>query len=306
MPSQWNLTYTGKTSLESNILTYYKKLKKYISNETISKIFDGFPESISVYLLILGEIQFRNGLHTNTSTQALHEFTTFDRNLCILLYKYISSSLFIECINIPDVETFVFKQGERDLTNVTTTDHALQSDELKLEELDFVEDSTNTNKQLIADYLIDCCSIFSVTKKKALNHSLQDIKNNVSKDKEKEKQFEFTDKLANMDNEERELNNLFKNHNLGDWGKGKEKGITQYDKDFFDMEVKEREKRIILERNLANNPDVTDMNLNIFAMEYEEDSHVAAEIEFDVFNLDDMPEDDDSGEMDDGGYNGGK
>ena len=306
MPSQWNLTYTGKTSLESNILTYYKKLKKYISNETVSKIFDGFPESISVYLLILGEIQFRNGLHTNTSTQALHEFTTFDRNLCILLYKYISSSLFIECINIPDVETFVFKQGERDLTNVTTTDHALQSDELKLEELDFVEDSTNTNKQLIADYLIDCCSIFSVTKKKALNHSLQDIKNNVSKDKEKEKQFEFTDKLANMDNEERELNNLFKNHNLGDWGKGKEKGITQYDKDFFDMEVKEREKRIILERNLANNPDVTDMNLNIFAMEYEEDSHVAAEIEFDVFNLDDMPEDDDSGEMDDGGYNGGK
>ena len=109
-----------------------------------------------------------------------------------------------------------------------------------------------------------------------------------------------------MDNEERELNNLFKNHNLGDWGKGKEKGITQYDKEFFDKEVKEREKRIIMERNLANNPDVTNMNLNIFAMEYEEDAHVAAEIEFDALNLHDIPEDDDTGEMDDEGYNGGK
>ena len=277
-----------------------------MSNETICKIFSAFPESISVYLLILGEIQFKNGLDTNTSSGIMYEFTTFDRNLCTLLYKYIASSLFIEFINIPDVETFVFKQGERDLTNVTTTDHALQSEELKLEEIDFVEDSTNTNKQLIADYLIDCCSIFSLTKKKALNLSLQDIKNNVNKEKEKEKQFDFTDKLANMDNEERELNNLFKNHNLGDWGKGKEKGITQYDKEFFDKEVKEREKRIIMERNLANNPDVTNMNLNIFAMEYEEDAHVAAEIEFDALNLHDIPEDDDTGEMDDEGYNGGK
>ena len=306
IPSQWNFTYTGKMSLESNILNYYKKLNKYMSNETICKIFSTFPESISVYLLILGEIQFKNGLDTNTSSGIMYEFTTFDRNLCTLLYKYIASSLIIEFINIPDVETFVFKQGERDLTNVTTTDHALQSEELKLEEIDFVEDSTNTNKQLIADYLIDCCSIFSLTKKKALNLSLQDIKNNVNKEKEKEKQFDFTDKLANMDNEERELNNLFKNHNLGDWGKGKEKGITQYDKEFFDKEVKEREKRIIMERNLANNPDVTNMNLNIFAMEYEEDAHVAAEIEFDALNLHDIPEDDDAGEMDDEGYNGGK
>ena len=306
IPDQWNFTYTGIRSLESNILHYYKKLNKYMSNETISKLFDAFPESISIYLSILGEIQFKNGLDTNTSGGILREFTSFDRNLCLLLYKYIASSVFIECINIPDVETFVFKQGERDLTNVTTTDHALQSEELKLEELDFTEDSINTNKQLIADYLIDCCSIFSLTKKKALNLSHQDIKNNVNKEKEKEKHFEFTDKLANMDNEERELNNLFKNHNLGDWGKGKEKGITQYDKDFFDKEVKEREKRIIMERNLANNPDVNNMNLNIFAMEYEEDATVAAEIEFDAYNLHDIPEDDDAGEMDDGGYNGGR
>ena len=41
-------------------------------------------------------------------------------------------------------------------------------------------------------------------------------------------------------------------------------------------------------------------------MEYEEDATVAAEIEFDAYNLHDIPEDDDAGEMDDGGYNGGR
>ena len=107
IPDQWNFTYTGIRSLESNILHYYKKLNKYMSNETISKLFDAFPESISIYLSILGEIQFKNGLDTNTSGGILREFTTFDRNLCLLFYKYIASSVFIECINIPDVETFV-------------------------------------------------------------------------------------------------------------------------------------------------------------------------------------------------------
>ena len=305
IPNHWNMTYSGKKSIESLIEMYYSKLNKYMNNETIISLFQSFPDEIELYIKILGEIQFKLGNFIETGSDVIYEFKTFDKNLCVLIHKYVITSLIYEMTNIPDVEKFEFKLGRKELVE-TTTSVSLESDSLKLEEMDFEEDVPNTNKELIANYIIDSCSIFSITKKKVLNFSLQDIKKKVNVEKEKEKRYEFTDKLANMDNEERELNNLFKTSNLGDWGKGKEKGITQYQKDFFDAEVKDREKRIMIERNLANNPNVTEMNINIFALEYEEDQAAEEQIEHDAFNMEDIPDDDDAGENDYFEYDGGK
>ena len=142
------------------------------------------------------------------------------------------------------------------------------------------------------------------TKKKILNFSHKDIIKNVNKEKEKEKKFEFTDKLANMKDDEREINMLMKNHKLGDWGKGTEKGLTQYVQDNFDKEREDREKRIMLELKLDPNGENLD-NINILALDYEDEQRNIQEIENDVFGLQMIPEDDDSGEFDDNDWHGG-
>ena len=107
-----------------------------------------------------------------------------------------------------------------------------------------------------------------------------------------------------MKDDEREINNLMKNHKLGDWGKGSEKGLTQYVQDNFDTERTNREKRIILERNLELNKDNLD-NINILALDYEEEQRNIQDIEEDVFGLTSIPEDDDNGDNDDNDWNGG-
>ena len=44
-----------------------------------------------------------------------------------------------------------------------------------------------------------------------------------------------------MTKEQREVENIFKNHRLERWNKGLQKGLTQYDRDTYDDERAQRE-----------------------------------------------------------------
>jgi hypothetical protein len=107
-----------------------------------------------------------------------------------------------------------------------------------------------------------------------------------------------------MTDEERSVNTLMKNNKLGDWGKGSEKGLTQYVKETFDKERDERERRIIMERKMQEKEGSID-NINIFAMDYEDNLRLSDEIDHDVYALTNLPEDDDLGENDDNDWAGG-
>ena len=63
---------------------------------------------------------------------------------------------------------------------------------------------------------------------------------NVSKEKEKEKD-QFTKRLKELTDEERDIENQMKSHKLGIWSKGLSKGVTQYERDNYDQERKEME-----------------------------------------------------------------
>ena len=63
-----------------------------------------------------------------------------------------------------------------------------------------------------------------------------------SSEKEKDMIVEF---LTNLTDEQREVENIFKNFRLGDWSVGLQKGYRKYDPDTYDKE----RKNIIREKN---------------------------------------------------------
>ena len=71
----------------------------------------------------------------------------------------------------------------------------------------------------------------------------------VLRSKEKEK-TQITDYLKYMTDEEREIENLFKNNKLERWNKGLQKGLTQYVQETYDEERELAEQELIKERKL--------------------------------------------------------
>ena len=304
IPKHWNLSLSHKNDMEAVIKEYYSKINKYLGNVNLIKIFENINKSLSYWNKFLIEIQCISGIYSgNPESEEYYKYKLFSKNTCVLIYRYILFNIINKILQSVQQTEFIFLEGKKQ-PDETVTDAELESRFLRLEEVDFTETNIDTNKEVVSNYIIDICLILTTTKKKILNFSHKDIIKNVNKEKEKEKKFEFTDKLANMKDDEREINMLMKNHKLGDWGKGTEKGLTQYVQDNFDKEREDREKRIMLELKLDPNGENMD-NINILALDYEDEQRNIQEIENDVFGLQMVPEDDDSGEIDDNDWHGG-
>ena len=132
-----------------------------------------------------------------------------------------------------------------------------------------------------------------------LNSSMVKEKINRSKDKER---HNITSTLRDMTKEEREVENLFKNHRLERWNKGLQKGLTQYVAKTYDEERMDREKEEIMnrhieERELLGQSNIVNREIELLEQELQENTDRL--IEEDAFDMGDMAEDDDMGENDD-------
>ena len=61
-----------------------------------------------------------------------------------------------------------------------------------------------------------------------------EYENNKSKEREKNR---ITEKLKNLTEEERQVNNEFKQYKLGEWSTGLQKGLVEYDPEFYEKEL---------------------------------------------------------------------
>ena len=125
-----------------------------------------------------------------------------------------------------------------------------------------------------------------------LNNNYKKVKEKISYAKEREKDL-ITDYLKELNDEEREIENIFKNNKLEKWNKGLQKGITQYVKENYDEERAAMEKQALKEKILNKNSYVTAMNKEIYDMDLEEKMRTDQEIEDEEYNMDNIPDDDD-------------
>ena len=152
--------------------------------------------------------------------------------------------------------------------------------------------------QICSKYLISIVDIIC-SHKRDIDYNKESIMNKILSSKEKEKK-EITDYLKNLTDEEREVENIFKNQKLEKWSKGLQKGLTQYVQETYDEEREQAERELIKEKQIAKQTGVSDMNKNIYAYEFDADAELAEEIDREVYSLEDYPgEDGDEPEYDD-------
>ena len=133
--------------------------------------------------------------------------------------------------------------------------------------------------------------------KSKLDLNYQSIKDKILRSKEKEKN-DITEDLKNLTDEEREIQNLFKNNKLEKWSKGLQKGLTQYVKETYDEERDALEKQTLKEIQLGRRSDVTDMNKDIYALDIDDQAQLVQEIDNEVNNLNEYLGENDEGEFD--------
>ena len=103
----------------------------------------------------------------------------------------------------------------------------------------------------------------------------------------------ITDYLRNLTDEERNLENIFKNNKLEKWNKGLQKGITQYVKENYDEEREAMEKQALKEKMLNKKNEVTDMNKEIYMMDLEEQMANEEQLDEEAYDMAVIPDDDD-------------
>jgi hypothetical protein len=77
--------------------------------------------------------------------------------------------------------------------------------------------------------------------KNKINISYEDILDRIFKEKEKEK-YEITDRLKNLSDEQRKVDNMLKKHKLGDWGAGLKKSLVTYDPEEYEREANKQRR----------------------------------------------------------------
>ena len=156
------------------------------------------------------------------------------------------------------------------------------------------------NQQLkrTVNNFVESIMIMMNNEKRILNMNKETIMKNVSRTSEKEKE-NIKIMLGELTIEQRKVENLKKKHRIGDWNLGQKRALFEYDKDQYDKERMHIEKMALQEKEIQGQmDDVSEMNMDIFRMNYDENHAIQQRIDEEVYNLDNIAEDGDGGEDD--------
>jgi hypothetical protein len=305
--------------LESSVAINY--WIKYLKN-AISSLVSVFPNMIvnRVDTRNIGQSRHWNlsGIHNQDITYFMSEYyeglSKFydDKNLSVLL-QYLSKQLLPITIFIHDMTASIFDKTLVLNMLVYMFFHAIDKylhtidDDLTRQELygdgelDLDGDLDKSINILTSDFIIAILDI-NISNIKILDYNNRKIVDKILKSREIEKTV-ITDGLKGLNDEEREIANIFKNNKLGDWNIGLQKGLTQYVKENYDAERERLEQQAIQDKKMGDKGIVTEMNREIYRLDQEYEEQLQEDIDRDNYDMGMIPDDGDFDPDDVGGDN---
>ena len=189
---------------------------------------------------------------TSTKIGENELYNVFDKRTSTLLYEYYIMQIFTEYINLtkdPIMASQMLKPLATEKTSLYSNDFLVEQ-QLQLAESEdlYLEGNVDKLQEDTARLLVTYLTIMMKTKK-SIDLSYDKVDDLIFKLKEAEK-YTFTDRLRDLDDEQREVENVLKIYKLGVWSKGLQKGLTVYDKDTYDEDRDEMEKLVNIENKL--------------------------------------------------------
>lgn len=289
-PSYWKFSSKHNTDLIDAVNSYYVPLNTFYDNKVISNVLSEIQNRCKNIV----QLARTTPAMTNIKMGDKEMYSVFDKRLVTLLYEHYILQIFDEYVHLSTDSSMINKM----LVVPETSQHELFAQDFLVEqqlrfaqeEQEFVKGDVLMLQENVAKLLVAFINIMRKSKS-TIDKSYDSIQDELFKLKEGEK-YTFTDRLKEMAEEEREVDNVLKMYKLGPlWSRGLLKG--GYDPDNYDAE-KEVAAKIaeIQKRTRKNNElDVTDRNENILMEDMMEEMQNEEMIDEDAYGMGHMNED---------------
>jgi hypothetical protein len=301
IPKHYEFTHRHEEKLKEYIALYYEKLRIFYEAKNISKLLV-YLKRTTVNLDKLAKCTpvFSNiVLEDGTILKPV-----FDDRTSMHLFEFYLLRCIIQYIDLSDLDDVLI--GDNVVTRATMEDTIddifsldyLEDVETRAEIASMNEDVNRSalmtgNKKELRQSIAKLISVYFEmlnNEKDTIDVSYKEVEDRVFKLKEKEKD-RFTDKLKSMSDELRDADTILKINKLGDYSIGMQKGLTMYDKDFYEKEEEFREQMNVAERNIRKTKqNINDDAMDILIDEYLENQQSAKEIEDEVYDMEYMNE----------------
>jgi hypothetical protein len=259
VPKHWDLSSIHTADVVNIISNHYKHIKQFYNNKELINVLKKRQDIMSDILkLSLCTPYFKNALPEPSSKASEKTDEPLDRSiderLNALLYKHYYLKILDIFIQLSTSTNYKSKK------KIKADQYGDEDDEYEYEDEDddgddnddaedeVDEDDNEEVKRVLAKYIITNIDI-SLAYKETINYNKETIMNKILKSKESEKQ-EITEGLANLTEDEREVENILKNNKLEKWGVGLQKSLFNYDKDAYDDERMQTQQKILQKTNL--------------------------------------------------------
>ena len=226
-------------------------------------------------------------------------YSIFDKRMNMLIFNYYLLKVLITYIESTyDKDLLVVeKLKDKEFEQIMTEVEIQESNTGDITEIEILRGEKKELAETISELLIAFITIIK-DEKKSINYNYEKLMEQVLRTKEKEKD-DITSDLKRLTDDDREVENFFKNAKLEKWGVGLQKGFTKYAEGTYDQERENMEKRLLLDIQLGKNMQVHEMNAEIYANELLENMNNEEIYNREANDLSDLPDDDDFGDRED-------
>ena len=239
--SYWKFAQSHNMELKTDVESYLEPLAKFFNNVAINNVALEI-QNITRGILLLSEV---TPVTTSTKIGEQELYNVFDKRTSTLLYEYYIMQIFTEYINLttdPTMVSQMLKAPTKENTSLYSSDFLVEQQlQMAASEDIYLEGNVTKLQEDTARLLVTYLTIM-MKSKKTIDLSYDKIDDLIFKLKEAEK-YTFTDKLRDMDDDQREVENILKIYKLGSWSLGLSKGIKEYDPENYEHE-KEVSRRI--------------------------------------------------------------
>jgi hypothetical protein len=295
IPKHWNLSSKHAIDIKTFISSSYSVIKKMYNDQDIKRILS----KINGNLIIINELAKHTPFLSPVIMGTQEFYSLFDRRMALLLFNYYILKIYMTFINASDDRELLIQETKQSRLEIdTTTDVEFQeSINKEIGELEIIEGEKKQLSNKICTLLIAYTEMI-LNEKKIINYNYEKIMEQVLRSKEKEKD-NITHDLQRLTDNDREIENIFKNSKLEKWGVGLQKGLVKYAKETYDQERENMENRLLIDIELKKNLQVHEMNAEIYANDLLEKMKNDELFDKEAYDLADLPEDDDYGMRED-------
>jgi hypothetical protein len=292
IPNYYGFSKNHANKIKKSISEYFDKLNQFYGLPSITNILTTI-QKIGKNIVRLSECtpgfsSIKNGERILRGI--------IDERTSRFLFEYYLLRILISYVNLADDENMIVTEvrKELDVTDLFSVDY-IDETETRIDlamtsrnktDIRIMTGNKKELKQKTADLLIAFIDIFK-NEKNIIDVSYEEIQDRVFKLREREKDM-VTDRLKAMTDEQRDADTLLKITKQGLYSKGLQKGLTMYDKDFYERKEEQdlRDEMEKAERKIRRiNKDAIDENIDVLVDEYLEQRQVDMGIDEDAYDM---------------------